>query len=72
MTFIRYFLRDYINNLKFEVFDIYGRSVFKRDIDGKKIGLNEIILYKSNLPRGIYFYRLTGKGLSITRKMMID
>jgi len=56
------------NNLKFELYDIYGRSVKNFIIQSSNFRLD-----KGNLPSGIYFYKVTGNNAQeIAGKIIIE
>lgn len=70
ITRIRYsVLNDMIVNIK--VYDILGREVMVLVNEIRKKGSYEIIVDGSSLSSGIYFYRMTGAGNSITRKFLL-
>jgi aryl-phospho-beta-D-glucosidase BglC (GH1 family) len=53
------------------VFDIHGQAI-KRIVDEKlQIGTYDVKFNAETLLPGIYFYRLTGSGVNLTRKMML-
>jgi len=58
-------------NITLEVFNVTGQKVATILDDIKTAGKHEILFDASNLSSGIYFYRLTTPGLSITRKMFL-
>jgi len=61
--------RETIVNLS--VYDLLGREV-KVLLDGRlAAGYHEILFDAGDLPSGVYFYRLTSPGLSVTRRMAI-
>ena len=60
-----------VSNVKLFVYDILGREV-SRIIDGElKAGKYEADFNASNLPSGVYFYRLITGGFTDTKKMLL-
>jgi len=69
-TQIRYFVpTDGLVNLK--VFDLLGREVVVLVNEFRKAGAHHVTFDASNLPSGIYFYRLQAKEVSAIQKMML-
>jgi hypothetical protein len=60
-----------VSNVKLFVYDILGREV-SRIIDGElKAGRYEAEFDATNLPSGVYFYRLVTDGFTDTKKMLM-
>ncbi|MEO8664618.1 MAG: T9SS type A sorting domain-containing protein, partial [Ignavibacteria bacterium] len=57
--------------ISLEVFDITGRSVALLISGRVQGGSNSIPFNAQNLPSGIYFYKLTSKNISLSKKMIL-
>jgi hypothetical protein len=53
------------------VYDILGREITTLVNDEKPVGSYEILFDASNLPSGIYFYRLQAGDYIETKKMVL-
>ena len=56
---------------RLEVFDPLGRVVEVLLNEYRNTGLNEVVFNATSLPGGVYFYRLTSGGNSITKQMIL-
>mgnify|MGYP002862772508 CR=1 FL=1 len=56
---------------RLEVFDPLGRVVEVLLNENRSAGHNEVVFNASNLPGGVYFYRLTSGGNSMTKQMIL-
>ncbi|MFH1194961.1 MAG: putative glycoside hydrolase [bacterium] len=54
-----------------KIFDIVGKEISVLVNESKESGVHEIEFDASHLPSGIYFYRLTVEGHSITKKLIL-
>jgi len=54
-----------------EVFNILGQKVITLDKGYQEAGSHTIQLKADTLPTGLYFYRIRGSALSLTRKLLI-
>jgi len=62
---------DKAMSLVFEVYNISGQLVDRRDLGRKNAGDYSFIYDGSGLASGVYTYRLTGEGVSTSRQMML-
>jgi hypothetical protein len=74
-TSIRYGLPA-AGNPVLEVFDVRGRRLFRARLPGRSAGWHTIRFdpvdaMGQSMPSGVYFYRLTTGGLSVTRRMVL-
>jgi len=53
------------------VYDVLGREVIKLVDEYRPIGGHKIVWNASNVPSGIYFYRIQTASFSKTRKMVL-
>jgi hypothetical protein len=53
------------------VFNLIGQRVATLINANQEAGVHEVSFTGSNLPSGLYFYRLTAGGFVQTRKMML-
>jgi hypothetical protein len=53
------------------VYDIQGQAMTRIVDAGLKAGTYNVDFNAVTLPPGTYFYRLTGQGVNLTRKMML-
>jgi len=58
-------------NVRFELIDIFGRSLMKNDVIDAVSGENRIGLDVSNIPSGVYFYSVEYKSKKLTRRMVV-
>jgi hypothetical protein len=57
--------------VKLSVYNLVGQEV-ARLVDGKMTaGVHRVVFNGNHLGSGIYFYRVTGKGINATRKMLL-
>ncbi len=54
-----------------EVFDLAGRRVSVERLPGVRAGWHRYALDGRHLASGVYLYRVSGTGLSVTKKMVI-
>ncbi len=57
--------------VRLEIFDCLGRSAAVIVNESKRIGRHSVTFDASRFPSGIYYYRLSTEGKSITRKMSL-
>lgn len=69
-TLIRYSLNKY-SDIKMIIFDLLGQEILTIHPGKKYSGTYDVSFDASNLPSGVYFYRLTVDGFSETRKMVL-
>jgi len=70
-TVISYSVKDQTSNVKLVVFNSLGMEV-RTLVDQKQNAGNYTVNFNgSNLPSGMFFYKLTSDGLSTTKKMML-
>ncbi len=69
-TLIRFTLAK-SQNVKLEVFDVTGRSIATLINGRMDDGVTSIPFHADNLPSGVYFYKLTARDFSATKKMVI-
>jgi hypothetical protein len=53
------------------VYDILGKEVASLVEEYKIAGNYEVVFNASNLPSGIYIYRLQGQNVNLVKKMML-
>jgi hypothetical protein len=70
LTTIKYDIKE-LTMVELKVFDILGREVATLVNDEKPVGYYEIKFNASNLPSGIYFYRLKAGSYIETKKMVL-
>jgi hypothetical protein len=58
------------DKVKFTVYNMLGKLVMEKKIDGVK-GENELEIDGKNFSGGMYFYSLEYKGKAVTRRMMV-
>ena len=58
-------------SLTFEVFNVSGQLVDRRYLGHKSPGMYSFVYHAGSLPSGIYTYRLTGDGISLSKQMML-
>ncbi len=56
---------------KLMVYDVLGREVVKLVDEYRPIGSHKVVLNASNMPSGIYFYRLETSSFTRTQKMIL-
>jgi photosystem II stability/assembly factor-like uncharacterized protein len=59
------------DNVKLEIFNILGQKVAAILDQNMKAGIHDVEFNASNLPSGVYFYRLTTSKLVDTKKMIL-
>lgn len=69
-TLIRFTIK-YSGKVTLKVYDVLGREVAELFNGFHEPGSYEVPFNGSNLPSGVYFYNLTSKGNSITKKMLL-
>ncbi len=57
--------------VKLNVFDVLGREVASLVNERKNAGKHEVVFDASDLPSGVYFYRLTSQDFVGTKKMIL-
>jgi endoglucanase len=61
-----------LTNVTIRVYDTLGRRVAVLvNNEAKEAGNNEVVFDATNLPSGVYFYRIYTKGFSDTKKMVL-
>lgn len=60
-----------IGNVTLKVYDVLGREISTIVNEVKHPGTHEVTFDASNLPSGVYFYRLTNGNYSATKKMLL-
>ena len=58
-------------DLQLAVFNVAGQVVDRIELGRKAPGMYTLTYLPSNLPSGIYTYRLTGDGISQSREMIL-
>jgi hypothetical protein len=71
MTYINIGLKK-ASDIKFEVFDLIGKSVYSENRKHANTGTHTISLNTSNFRPGIYTYSVTADGQKTTRKMIVQ
>jgi len=66
-----YFDLNVNGNVKLEVFDVVGRNVQTLLNEYKTAGSYEVIFNASNLPGGVYFYKLSSGNWSEIKRMIL-
>jgi hypothetical protein len=69
-TIIRYSVAD-AANVRLVIFDILGKEIKVLVNEKKEPGNYEVYFDAGNLASGIYFYTMTTKAFTSTRKMML-
>jgi hypothetical protein len=69
-TTIKYGIKE-LTEVQIVVYDILGREITTLVNDEKPVGSYEILFDASNLPSGIYFYRLQAGDYIETKKMVL-
>ena len=59
------------NNIKLTVHNVLGEKIRTLVNNKMSSGVYEVVFDGTNLPSGIYFYRLTAEGFSQTKKMVL-
>lgn len=58
-------------NYSLKVYDILGKEVASLVEEYKIAGNYEVVFNASNLPSGMYIYRLQGQNINLVKKMML-
>ncbi|MFC2094786.1 T9SS type A sorting domain-containing protein [Bacteroidota bacterium] len=66
-----YYALPEAGNVELIVYDVLGNEVSTLVNEEKPAGINEVEWNASNVPSGVYFYRLSADGFVQTRKMML-
>ena len=59
------------NAIQLQVYDLLGRAVSTLVNEEKEAGQYSVQFNSTDLPAGLYFYRLTGGGFVMTKKMLL-
>lgn len=70
MTRIPFYLKN-SSVVELAVFDLQGRKVKLLLYNNLRSGFHQIIFDAGNLPSGIYYYRLSTDGLTLSKKMIL-
>lgn len=70
-TTIRFTVAGSTSSIRLQVFDVLGREVATLVNETRQPGIHTATFDGRNLPSGVYLYRLTAEGRSLTRKMLL-
>lgn len=70
-TSIKFYLAE-SGDVKISVFDILGCKINTAEYKNMTSGIHEYLFDGSGLPGGVYFYNITGKDFSETKKMVLS
>ena len=60
-----------VSRVKLSVYDILGREVTLLVNETLNAGVHEVRFHGSNLPSGVYLYRIQAEGFESTMKMLV-
>jgi hypothetical protein len=60
------------NKIDFEVYNVTGKQIFKKDTKIYLPGSYEITINTESLPSGIYFYRIKNENFTALKKMLVS